>query len=212
MKSGLKFIDKYDFALCDSLQKVYLPSSLDTIGECAFAYSKQFSDLYFDGSQTQWNAVGKALDWNDYVADNFKQHWHCTVIYNANGHGTAPNPVAIQWSNEDKLDEPTAPTAEGYNFRGWYTEPECTNPWDFANFIIPGDMTLYAKWEPVVVSKPGDANGDGNVDVQDVTAIINRILGNNPNPFDDTNADVNGDGNIDVLDVTAVINMILGIH
>ena len=212
VKSGLKFIDKYAFALCDSLQKVYLPSSLDTIGECAFAYSKQFSDLYFDGSQTQWNAVGKALDWNDYVADNFKQHWHCTVIYNANGHGTAPNPVAIQWSNEDKLDEPTPPTAEGYNFRGWYKEPECTNQWDFANFIIPGDMTLYAKWEPVVVSKPGDANGDGNVDVQDVTAIINRILGNNPSPFDATNADVNGDGSIDVLDVTAVINIILGIH
>ncbi|MBO4814828.1 MAG: hypothetical protein J5523_07710, partial [Muribaculaceae bacterium] len=42
--------------------------------------------------------------------------------------------------------------------------------------------------------------------------IINRILGNNPNPFDATNADVNGDGSIDVLDVTAVINMILGIH
>ena len=80
-------------------------------------------------------------------------------------------------------------------------------------FQMPlGDATVTIEFQELPSGLPGDANGDGNVDVQDVTAIINRILGNNPNPFDDTNADVNGDGSIDVLDVTAVINMILGIH
>ena len=80
-------------------------------------------------------------------------------------------------------------------------------------FQMPlGDATVTIEFQELPSGKPGDANGDGNVDVQDVTAIINRILGNNPNPFDDTNADVNGDGSIDVLDVTAVINLILGIH
>ena len=80
-------------------------------------------------------------------------------------------------------------------------------------FQMPlGDATVTIEFQELPSGKPGDANGDGNVDVQDVTAIINRILGNNPSPFDDTNADVNGDGSIDVLDVTAVINLILGIH
>lgn len=55
----------------------------------------------------------------------------------------------------------------------------------------------------------GDANGDDLVDVGDVTAIINRILGMNPQPFIWGNSDVNSDGIIDVADVTAVINIIL---
>ena len=60
-------------------------------------------------------------------------------------------------------------------------------------------------------SVPGDANGDGNVDVNDVTTVINYILGKNPDPFIFDNANVNGDSNVDVNDVTMIINMILGI-
>ncbi|MBO4814575.1 MAG: BspA family leucine-rich repeat surface protein [Muribaculaceae bacterium] len=58
---------------------------------------------------------------------------------------------------------------------------------------------------------PGDANGDGKVDVQDITAIINYILGNNPSPFNVEAADVNHTGDVNVMDVTAIINIILGI-
>ena len=58
---------------------------------------------------------------------------------------------------------------------------------------------------------PGDANGSGTVDVNDVTTVINYILSKNPDPFIFDNANVNGDTNVDVNDVTMIINMILGI-
>ena len=61
---------------------------------------------------------------------------------------------------------------------------------------------------PLVV--PGDANGDSRVDVNDVTTVINYILGKNPNPFDVVAANVNGDDKVDVMDVTLIINIILG--
>ena len=57
--------------------------------------------------------------------------------------------------------------------------------------------------------KPGDANGDGEVNVNDVTVTINYILEKNPTPFVFENADVNGDGAVNVMDVTAIINLIL---
>ena len=57
----------------------------------------------------------------------------------------------------------------------------------------------------------GDANGDGTVDVNDVTTVINYILGKNPSPCYYRNANTNSDGTIDVNDVTALINIILGI-
>lgn len=55
----------------------------------------------------------------------------------------------------------------------------------------------------------GDANGDGEVNVNDVTVTINFILEKNPTEFVFANADVNGDGEVTVLDVTAIINLIL---
>ena len=57
--------------------------------------------------------------------------------------------------------------------------------------------------------KLGDVNGDGDVNVNDVTVLINYILGKNPTPFIEANANVNGDEGINVNDVTALINMIL---
>ena len=75
---------------------------------------------------------------------------------------------------------------------------------EHADILLPGEAV-------VVEGKPGDANGDGNVDVNDVTTVINYILGKNPTPFIFDNANVNGDTNVDVNDVTMIINMILGI-
>ena len=52
----------------------------------------------------------------------------------------------------------------------------------------------------------GDVNGDGTVDIADVNAVINVMLGKTTtNP-----CDVTGDGTVDISDVNAVINIMLG--
>ena len=53
----------------------------------------------------------------------------------------------------------------------------------------------------------GDVNGDGSVNVSDVTALINMILGVIPKNI--ASGDINGDGNVNVSDVTALVNLIL---
>lgn len=56
----------------------------------------------------------------------------------------------------------------------------------------------------------GDVNGDGVVDIADVNAAINIMLGRaNDDDYQGT-ADINGDGNIDIADVNAIINAMLG--
>lgn len=57
--------------------------------------------------------------------------------------------------------------------------------------------------------KTGDANGDGNVNVGDISAVVSHILGYNPKVFDAEAADANNDGNINVGDITTIANMIL---
>ena len=58
---------------------------------------------------------------------------------------------------------------------------------------------------------PGDVNSDGEVDIFDVTAIVNRILGTEIENFSEAAADMNGDGEVDIFDVTRVVNVILGV-
>ena len=58
-------------------------------------------------------------------------------------------------------------------------------------------------------TEPGDVNGDGAVDVEDVNALINVILDLTLPDNLAGNADVNGDGVTDIEDVNALINLIL---
>ena len=66
------------------------------------------------------------------------------------------------------------------------------------------------KEEPPVTKLLGDANGDGKVDVSDITTIASYILGNHPEGFCFDNADANEDGKIDVADITTTASIILG--
>lgn len=52
----------------------------------------------------------------------------------------------------------------------------------------------------------GDVNGDGLVDVDDMNAVIDIVLGAGKSV---ATADVNGDGTIDISDVNEVIDIIL---
>ena len=55
-----------------------------------------------------------------------------------------------------------------------------------------------------------DADGDGSVDVNDVTSTINHILSKPTASFIEGAADVDGDGTIDVNDVQGIIDRALG--
>ena len=55
----------------------------------------------------------------------------------------------------------------------------------------------------------GDANGDGQVRIGDTTVILNYIVGNVSENFNEKAADVNGDGYVRIGDVTAILNIIV---
>ena len=56
----------------------------------------------------------------------------------------------------------------------------------------------------------GDVNEDGDVNIADVTALIDYLLGNNASTFSTEAADVHSDGDINIADVTALIDLLLG--
>lgn len=56
---------------------------------------------------------------------------------------------------------------------------------------------------------PGDANGSGGVDKDDVQMIADYILGKNPAGFKKAQANVDGEGDVTVVDLVKVIGIIL---
>jgi uncharacterized repeat protein (TIGR02543 family) len=69
-------------------------------------------------------------------------HSGYTVTFDSKG-GTD---VAVQELRYgDVIQEPQAPTREGYTFEGWYADEGLSNLWDF-DTAVDGSMTLYAGW------------------------------------------------------------------
>jgi hypothetical protein len=72
------------------------------------------------------------------------------------------------------------------------------------NYALTADEVKRAmKWEVESPLKNGDVNGDGAVDVADISSIISVMAGTDK--YD--NADVNGDGIVDVADISTVISI-----
>ena len=71
------------------------------------------------------------------------------------------------------------------------------------------DSELSATCEVTVNPEPGDTNGDGVRDINDVTDMISYVLGNVVDGFDPDYADLNGDSLIDINDITILIAIIL---
>ena len=71
---------------------------------------------------------------------------------------------------------------------------------------------LDAKFKELAASstRKGDINGDGEVNVADVTTLVDYILGKNPTNCNESACDINGDNEINVSDVTSLVDIILG--
>lgn len=72
------------------------------------------------------------------------RHSGYTVTFNAKGGTDVP---AQELRYGDLLEEPEAPTRQGYTFEGWYADEALEEPWDFST-AVSDSMELYAKWVP----------------------------------------------------------------
>ena len=63
------------------------------------------------------------------------------MTFNTNG-GTPVAPISASlFSTISKPD-----SKKGYTLLGWFKDEDCTDEWIFANDIVIGNITLYAKW------------------------------------------------------------------
>ena len=61
-----------------------------------------------------------------------------------------------------------------------------------------------------VYTERGDVNGDGFVDIADVSALIDYLLGGDASEVNEVNADTDGNGDVSIADVSMLIDYLLG--
>lgn len=72
---------------------------------------------------------------------------HEVTIHEDNPTSDKPETTTkITVDDQGKVEKPAQdPVRPGYTFDGWYSDPECTIPFDFSK-PVTGDLHIYAKW------------------------------------------------------------------
>ena len=142
LPSTVQKIGPQAFLNCYALDSITIPEQVAEISNNAFENCSGLKTVYYDGNNEN---LFDRVDSIDTTKTTIKYLRHVSFVMN--GHGTAPADQTVYTG--DKIKKVAKPTAEGYNFAGWYTDKGLTKKFDDKNDTIPGDTTLYAKWEKI---------------------------------------------------------------
>lgn len=117
---------------CTKLSRIFILGDQPTIESDAFLnVSAEFKINYH---------VSNSESWQDYSAYPKQAFCNNTIDLN-DGSAAIKGYTDI---NDGVMEQPAIPQRDGFVFKGWYLEPECTTLWQNEN--ITSDVTLYAKW------------------------------------------------------------------
>jgi uncharacterized repeat protein (TIGR02543 family) len=123
------------------------------------------------GSKSLYQAVSQLSGYN--IVEFGDGPTIFTVTFNTNG-GSAVISQTVNIGN--KSVKPSDPKRSGYTFGGWYANSACTTAFNF-NTSITANITLYAKWNPVVQIRLGDVDGKPGISISDALEIFKYLAG-----------------------------------
>lgn len=92
-----------------------------------------------------------------------------TVIFDSQAGG---NTTSARILRNSKITEPIEPQRIGYNFEGWFKEPECISQWNFSTDTATNNMTLYAKWSIISYNVNASVIGTGGTVTPAGTSVV----------------------------------------
>ncbi|PYG87809.1 putative repeat protein (TIGR02543 family) [Ruminiclostridium sufflavum DSM 19573] len=131
------------------------------------ATAKPHTGSSFAGWMQAGSKVSEELSYNLNVGAPYdlKANFSQRVVFDSVG-GSAVEEQTVDYNGI--ITAPAGnPQKTGFNFAGWYKEPECINAWDFSSGRVTGYTVLYAGWTAKTYIVSFDA--DGGSSVPDIT-------------------------------------------
>ena len=127
--SGVEEIGEEAFMICTSLKSINIPKSVTKIGNSAFDCCSSLTDVYYEGSSSQWRSINLA-EYNTALTSaniHFNSHVHTYEGYTVTA-PTCTEPgytthkcTSCDYSYNDSYIEPL-----GHNYTEEVTKPTCT--------------------------------------------------------------------------------------
>ena len=215
-------IGDYAFYMCSGLTKVTLPTSILRIGGCAFEKCTGLTSITIPNSVTRLeiDAFASCTGLTSIDIPSSVTYigglafYKCTSLASATiGSGvTTIDAQAFAGCSALRTVTSMATTPPAMQNKNVFD----TNTYNTATLNVPQrSLNAYksADWWRMfstivgenIGGDPNDVNGDGEVSIGDVNALINAILSGDK----DSKYDVNGDGEVGISDVNTLIDAIL---
>ena len=149
------------FAHCKNMEKLTIPKSVRMIGYGAFTHALTentgLKELHYTGTEEQWNELmkkdishaddefgGTIGTTNPLLTKTEPKNFYCahTVSFDC---GDPEKKTSKVVEYEGFVTPPDDPTADGYQFKGWYTQENDGELFKFDQKITK-DVTVYAHW------------------------------------------------------------------
>ena len=202
------------------LTSAVLPTSVTTVGDAAFLYDEDLTQVNLGGRVTELNdflLAGTSLD--NGLNLNGIQRIGDYALYNVSTMSVVELPATMTWLGSYAMAGMTGMTALTCNA---IEVPELgTDVWAGVNqkaipLTVPAESKeryqVADQWRDFLYEISwlrGDVNNDGEVNIADVNTLIDIILGGKFDDMTMLRADVNGDGEIGIADINEVQDIIL---
>lgn len=196
-----------------------MPSSLTHLGDGAFLYDGNLTQISLGGKINQLNdylmagtALNSAVDLNGITSIGDY------ALYNVSQLSVVELPETMTWLGTRAMAGMTG--LEALTCMAADVPALGDKVWDGVNqssipLTVPrGSIDLYksaAQWQKFLFESTwvrGDVNGDGEVNIADINALVNIILGHVYDDLFMQRADVNKDGEINISDINMVLAII----
>lgn len=135
-------------------------------GTTVLAASTNFTGYQYNAAASASTNSGTVVNNRDLTLKLYYDINRYTVTFHSMG-GSAVYPLTnVAHGSVIASGKPADPTLGTDLFLGWYKEPACQNPWNFASDVVTQNTTLYAKWEQSL-SVLYDVNGASGTQTDD---------------------------------------------
>ena len=130
-----------------TIQSTTFPSTVESNAILTVPYNPTSRRAY--SADTYWSEFAHILPY--------------ILTFDLQGHGDAIEEKCVVGRVDEDL-KPIDPTADYYNFGGWYQEAGCSNPFTFgeSGTAVNADKTIYAKWTIYNYQVSFDMQGHGS--------------------------------------------------
>lgn len=201
-------INDYAFHYCQSLTSIDIPNSVTRIGNYAFWLCMELEEVIIPNSVTtvggyafrNCTALGRVVIGKNVTSIGSTSFYYCPYITEVICLATTPPTLYDSGTNTTFMPA----VYQNAVLRVPYGSHDA-----YRNHSYWGKFVNIVSEEIIDPGMAGDLNGDGMLNISDVTTIISIVLNGTETAASNPAADVNGDGELSIGDVTTLISKVL---